>query len=194
MSLGGSGEHAGSQQQDVSIAQRGQRFAQGEVDAGIEAGQQRELNHRDPGFRVHQGQRHEHAVIPAAVRIEHDGNIALAQQRFDGAREFRLTRSRVFDLIGLRREASVIVNELRVAARRDARLARLPMGADHHDGIRRVEICGQLAEVRDQLIVAGIAKQRQRTAAVRHINYRCFYHVGLTPRSFAACRGSIRPR
>jgi hypothetical protein len=75
---------------------------------GVETGRQRDLDTGDIGLGIHHHQRHEHAVVEAALMVEPGVDSVSLQQTPDAPGEFGVTWRRIFILIGFGREAAVI--------------------------------------------------------------------------------------
>ena len=96
---------------------------------------QRKLNDRNVGLGKGQEERHEDAVIEAALGILVRGEAAVAQEVADMLREIGCAGRRIGQAIGVFREAVIIEQERRMRIRLDRRHRRLPMARDDHDGL-----------------------------------------------------------
>ena len=148
--------HAAADDQHAFVAQRRQRAAGFQVGPRIQVMAQRQLNHRDIRLREHQLQRNEQAMVEAALRIHPGGLAALVEQRGHPLGQRRLAGSRVAQLVGVRRKAVIVVDQLGAGRTGHAERRFQPVRRDHDDGARPLgQRVGHAAQVLGHAVPRG---------------------------------------
>ena len=81
--------------------------------ARVEVAPYRHRDDRHIGVRVHDLQRDEHTVVPPVRRVEPMRDTRLLELRGDSCRDVGRARRRVGELVGVRWETAVVVDERR---------------------------------------------------------------------------------
>ena len=124
---------AAADDEHAFVAQRRQQAAGGDVGGGVEALQHRELHHRNLRLGVGGLQGGEGAVVEAAFGVEAGRHAAGLQQLQRALRQLGRAGRAVVDLVGVGREAVVVVEHARLGRRRQREVGRLPVRGDHQD-------------------------------------------------------------
>ena len=101
--------HAAADNRDALIAQWRKRLADSDMGRGVEIALQRHHHHRDLGLGIDNQERHENAVIIAALGVLADRQAGRADQALDLGGDRRRAGRRIFQLIGMGRKAVVVV-------------------------------------------------------------------------------------
>ena len=136
----------------------------------IEPVDERDLHNRDIRIGVHQRKRHKHAVIKAALIVEHRVEAARRQHPMKPVSKLNRTGRRIGQLIGLRRKPVVVEIQLGLGTRGDCWGRRFPMSADQDDGLGPADRTLDSFEVGDQLDMARVSHKRHWTATVGDVD------------------------
>jgi len=139
----------------------------------VQAAHQRKLDDRNIRLWVHQLQRNEQAMVKPSLAVNPRRQIIHFRHRNDPLCQFGVARSRVGNFIGLFGEAIIVIEHRRVFRPQQGGNRLFPVSADHEDGLRLFELNWQLFHKINHCLMTGIAKDRQRTAAMREIYDLC---------------------
>src|SRR5690606_17659334 len=110
-----------------------QGFAGPQMGLRIEIALQRQLDDRDIRRREHELQRDEHAMVEAALRVYPGRQTGGAEQLTGALRQCGMARRRIGQLIGMRREAVIIVDQLRMTVAGHRKAVIQPVGGHQYD-------------------------------------------------------------
>lgn len=140
---------AAADEEDALVPERRERAAHREVRLGIEAVQQRDLEHRDVRLGDGELERDERPVIEPAPRVLGGQEPGALEQRAGLRDEVRGAGRGPLELVGLGCEARVVVEHRRLCARHHGDDRLLPVRGDHEQRARPVgERAHETAQVR----------------------------------------------
>ena len=145
---------ARTENEQVLVAQSGERTTQLDMQAGIQAGRQGNLDAGNVGLGIHDEQRHEQAVIETPFEFESTVDTGLLHQALHALGQCRVSRCRIFVLIGFRRKAVIVEKQGRRRCRGDRDFALFPVCADHDDCLGTLD--GR-RKITQETVHAGIA-------------------------------------
>ncbi len=129
------------------VPQGRERAPDGEVGVHVVVAPDGELKHWHVGLGVDGLERRERAMVEAAPVVGRGREARAAQQFLHAAGDPGRARRRVFDLVGERGEARVVVDHRRPWGRHHCEVALLPVARDHQHGLRgRAHLAGHVTE------------------------------------------------
>ena len=138
----------------------------------VQAFQQRELQYRNVGIGKRHFQRNEGSVIVAPLRVLYGCKTGLFQQDAHLSGQFRRAGRRVFQFVGVRGKALVIVDHARLGGAAHAGLLLLPMRRDQHNRLRFFRQASGDAAQKIRHSVPGVSRvplhEKARPCAMRH--------------------------
>ena len=180
---------ARSQHQYIVSAQLRQLAAQRDVMRCAQMALHRKLHHRHIGLRIHQHQRHPGAVIQPAHGIN-----AAANQRADLARQQRVTRRGIAQIVQRRRKAAKIMDGAVHRHRIGHGRGRIPMRRHRHNAARLAKTLPQPAQ---EIARRHIVKRQGRGAMGNKDRGQHQEHIGMAPALFnpvpAGSASAVRP-
>ena len=138
----------------------------------VQAFQQRELQYRNIGIGKRHFQRNEGSVIVAAIRVLHGCKTGLFQQDAHLSGQFWRAGRRIFQFVGVRGKAPVIVDHARLGGTAHAGLLLLPVRRDQHNRLGFFRQAAGDAAQKIRHSVPGVSRvplhEKTRPRTMRH--------------------------
>ena len=113
-----------------------ERLADSDMERRIEVALQRQHHHRDLRLGIDDHERHEHAVVEAALGILADLQSGGGDEALDLGGDLRRAGRRIPQLIGVGGEAVIVVEHAGRGGGADGRLRLFPVGGGDDEGLR----------------------------------------------------------